>query len=291
MYIAILEIQEEFKCSITEICNLARIPRSAYYKWLNRRESHREAKNRALAKEIESIHLHLPQLGYRRMRDVLRREKDIYVSDNHVLRIMRLLEIQSTIPFRRKGCTRSASYPQHVAENILNRQFYAAKPNEKWLTDVTELKYIEGGEIRKVYLSGILDLCDRRIVSYVIRDRNDKALVFDTFEAAVAANPSAHPLFHSDRGFQYTLREFYHKLCNAGMTQSMSRVAHCTDNGPMEGFWGILKREMYYGQKYKGRKALVEAIEDYIDYYNNRRYQRKLMTLAPMEAHVILLAA
>lgn len=79
------------------------------------------------------------------------------------------------------------------------------------------------------------------------REHNDNAIVFDTFRAAVKANPDAHPLFHSDRGFQYTSHAFHHMLEDAGMTQSMSRVAHCIDNGPMEGFWGILKREEYYG--------------------------------------------
>ena len=86
----------------------------------------------------------------------------------------------------------------------------------------------------------LLDLYDRRIVSYVISDRNDNAIVFDTFKAAVKANPDAHPLFHSDRGFQYTSHAFHHMLEESGMTQSMSRVAHCIDNGPMEGFWSIL---------------------------------------------------
>ena len=85
------------------------------------------------------------------------------------------------------------------------------------------------------------------IVSYVIRDRNDNKLVFDTLDKAVLENPNAHPLFHSDRGFQYTSRTFHKKLLDAGMTQSMSRVGRCIDNGPMEGFWGILKRECYYG--------------------------------------------
>ena len=92
-------------------------------------------------------------------------------------------------------------------------------------------------------------MCDRRIVSYVIRDRNDNKLVFDTLDKAVLENPNAHPLFHSDRGFQYTSRTFHKKLLDAGMTQSMSRVGRCIDNGPMEGFWGILKRECYYGHK------------------------------------------
>lgn len=130
--------------------------------------------------------------------------------------------------------------PAYIAENILNREFEAERPNEKWVTDVTEFKYgISFDCVHKLYLSAILDLCDRRPVAYVISERNNNKLVFDTFEKAVAANPDAHPLFHSDRGFQYTTREFHHKLENAGMIQSMSRVAHCTDNGPMEGFWGI----------------------------------------------------
>ena len=84
----------------------------------------------------------------------------------------------------------------------------------------------------------------------MLSDRNDNPLVFKTFDKEVQANPDAHPLFHGDRGFQYTNRTFHQKLVQAGMTQSMSRVAHCIDNGPMEGFWGILKRERYYGRRF-----------------------------------------
>ena len=158
-------------------------------------------------------------------------------------------------------------------------------PNEKWLTDVTEFKWYEGVTVHKIYLSAILDLYDRRIVSFVIRDRNDNPLVFDTLDAAIQANPNAHPLFHSDRGFQYTNRVFYNKLKTAKMKQSMSRVAKCIDNGPMEGFWGILKRERYYGRRFTGRQELVQMIENYITYYNNRRVQRNLGVLTPMEKH------
>ena len=93
------------------------------------------------------------------------------------------------------------------------------------------------------------------------------------------------------RGFQYTGRVFRQKLVQAGMTQSMSRVAHCTDNGPMEGFWGILKREMYYKKKFHSREELVSAIVEYIDYYRNDRPQRGLGILTPMEYHDMLMAA
>lgn len=90
---------------------------------------------------------------------------------------------------------------------------------------------------------------------------------------------------------EYTSRAFHHKLEQAGMTQSMSRVAHCTDNGPMEGFWGILKREMYYKKKFHSREELVSAIVEYIDYYRNDRPQRGLGILTPMEYHDMLMAA
>ena len=145
--------------------------------------------------------------------------------------------------------------------------------------------------MKKVYLSAILDLFDRRIVSYVIRDTNDNPLVFDTFRAAIAANPDAHPLSHSDRGFQYTNRTFHRMLTKAGMTQSMSRVAKCIDNGPMEGFWGILKRERYYGIRFTDRAGLVAMIEDFIQYYNTERLQRNLGVLTPMEKHEMYFAA
>ena len=133
---------------------------------------------------------------------------------------------------------------------------------------MTEFKYYEGPRVKKVYLSAILDLYDRRIVSFVIRDTNDNKLVFDTFAKAVQSNPDTHPIFHSDRGFQYTNRYFYQRLVNAGMTQSMSRVGRCIDNGPMEGFWGILKRERYYGRRFTNRAELVKMICSYIHYYN-----------------------
>lgn len=208
-----------------------------------------------------------------------------------MLRICRKSNIRSTIKYGNNGCTRNAENPQYLAENLLNRNFHAETPNEKWLTDVTEFKWYEGIEKHKIYLSAILDLCDRRIVAFVIRDSNDNALVFDTFDAAIIANPEAHPLFHSDRGFQYTNRTFHAKLEAAGMIQSMSRVAKCIDNGPMEGFWGILKRERYYGKRFTNRESLIAMITNYIEYYNNKRLQRNLGIMTPIEKHTLLLAA
>ena len=224
-------------------------------------------------------------MGYRRIRDELAVNHKISVNDKRVLRICRNKGIQSTIKWKPKGCTKSARNPEHIAKNYLHREFCADTPNEKWLTDVSEFKYYIGIEVHKIYLSAILDLYDRRIVAFKISDHNDNPLVMDTFDEAVRLEPNAHPLFHSDRGHQYTSAQFYMRLKDHHMKHSMSRVAHCIDNGPMEGFWGILKREMYYGHRFTTRDNLVDAITDYIDYYNNRRLQRKLNVMTPMAYH------
>ena len=270
---------------------MLQVSRAAYYRWLSGKKSARTAENEALAEKIEQIHMESPDKGYRRINDDLRHDHGIHINDKRVLRICRKKEIKSTIKYSNHGCTRRAKNPQYIAENVLNRDFHAKAPNEKWLTDVTEFKWYEGTDIHKVYLSAILDLYDRRIVSFVISDRNDKSLVFKTFDKAVKTNPDAHPIFHSDRGFQYTNRTFHHKLEKAGMTQSMSRVAKCIDNGPMEGFWGILKRERYYGKRFTSKHGLVQMISNYISYYNNRRVQRNLGVLTPFEKHNLFLAA
>ena len=285
IYLAIQEEHEEQKYPISALCNLGKITRAAYYKWRNRQRPATEQENRLIAEKVEAIHKAYPDKGYRRIRDDMERYYGMHLNDKRVLRICREANIKSTMKYRSRGCTRRASTPQFIAENILGRDFTAGTPNEKWLTDVTEFKYYLGNEVHKIYLSAILDLYDRRIVSFVIRDRNDNSLVFDTFEQAIASHPEAHPLFHSDRGYQYTNRTFHAKLKAAGMIQSMSRVGKCIDNGPMEGFWGIIKRERYYGQRFTDRETLVKTIEEYIEYYNNKRLQRNLGVVTPMEKH------
>lgn len=280
------EEHENHGYPIEALCRLGHVSRAAYYKWLHRGLPRYEAENIRIAEEIETIHEQYPDKGYRRITDDLKRYHGISINDKCVLRICRKKQIKSTIKYTNNGCTRAASAPQVVAENILNREFYADTPNEKWLTDVTEFKYYLNGKKHKIYLSAILDLYDKRIVSYAIGNSNNNHLVFETFNRAIKANPKAHPLFHSDRGFQYTSRKFHNKLKKAHMTQSMSRVGKCIDNGPMKGFWGILKRERYYGKSFLDRDSLVTMIKDYIGYYNNRRLQRKLGVRTPMEKYL-----
>lgn len=285
LYISIRDCSNENSYPVESCCDLLHVSRGSYYRWLSGKKSNRQVENERIAEIAEQIHTDSPDKGYRRIRDDLDRYHNIRINDKRMLRICRTKDIKSTIKYANTGCTRQAKNPQYVAENLLSRDFHASKPNEKWLTDVTEFKWYEGVQVHKVYLSAILDLYDRRIVSFVIRNSNDNPLVFRTLDAAVAANPDAHPLFHSDRGFQYTNRTFHEKLEKAGMTQSMSRVAHCIDNGPMEGFWGILKRERYYGRRFTDRESLVQMIENYIDYYNSSRLQRNLGVLTPFEKH------
>ena len=267
------------------------ITRSSYYRWLKHPKSDNEIRNEQIADIIREIHQLHPDMGYRRIRDELAVNYGIPANDKRILRICRKIGIQSSIKWKPKSCTKADRNPSHIAKNFLHREFHADKPNEKWLTDVTEFKYYIGVEVHKIYLSAILDLCDRRIVSYKISAHNDNSLVMDTFDQAVTAEPDAHPLFHSDRGFQYTSQAFYSRLKKRHMKQSMSRVAHCIDNGPMEGFWGILKREMYYGKRFTSKEELIQSIQDYIEYYNNRRLQRKLHIMTPMAFHELTLKA
>ena len=241
-YQAIKYFYEKKQWSVNWMCKQLGISHAAYYKWLHRTIPEQESENTKLAeliKEYDERFGHI--LGYRRMTSWINHFNHTSYSRNRVHRIMRKLGIHSII--RKKKKKYPSSRPETTAENKLKREFNATKPNEKWATDVTEFKVPETG--RKLYLSVILDLYDRFPVAYVISGRNDNKLVFDTYDKALKDNPDARPIFHSDRGFQYTRRIFQKRLREQGMEQSMSRVGHCIDNGPTEGLWGIIKSEMY----------------------------------------------
>lgn len=216
--------------------------------------------------------------GYRRMKLNINRRFNKNYNHKRIHRLMNIAGIQSVI--RRKKSRYKRSNPQHVAENLLNREFTAEEPNEKWVTDVTEFKY---GSSKKAYLSAILDLYDGSIVSYVFGHSNNNKLVFETLDQAINQLKGDQPLIHSDRGFQYTSHGFKRKIDKAEMTHSMSRVGKCIDNGPMESFWGTLKCEKYYLHKYETFEELSKAIDEYIYFYNYERYQERLNSLSPIE--------
>ena len=288
-YIAIRYLNKTERYPVEKLCNKLHLCRSGYYKWIRREPSESQRINEQLVEWIKAYYEEQDGiLGYRQMTITINREKKTQFNKKRIRRLMQLLHLKSVC--RKAKYSYIKSTPEVTAENVLNRNFTADAPNEKWLTDVTEFKYYVGVEVKKIYLSAILDLYDRRIVAYKIGDSNNNDLVFRTFDEAVALNPDAHPLFHSDRGFQYTSKTFHNKLMEAGMRQSMSRVGRCIDNGPMEGYWGILKSEMYYLRKFTDRTELIQAIENYIHFYNTKRYQFKLSCMTPMEFHAAFAA-
>lgn len=266
--------------SINWMCKELDISRAGYYKWLHREIPEQELENQNIAEMIREYDIRFGHiLGYRRMTSWLNHFNHTDYSKKRIHRIMKKLDIHAVI--RKKKKKYKSVKPDEITENKLARDFFATTPNEKWATDVTEFKV--PGEKKKLYLSAIIDLYDRYPVSHVISCRNDNRLVFKTFDKAISANPDAKPLFHSDRGFQYTSRVFQKKLVDNEMEQSMSRVGHCIDNGPTEGFWGIIKAEMYQMYNIKDEASLRFAINDYIRFYSTERPQDRYNCKTPLE--------
>jgi len=287
-YLAIRHFHETEQWSIAWMCKQLEISRAAYYKWLDREIPKQESENLKLAeliKEYDQRFGHI--LGYRRMTSWVNRFNHTAYGKKRVHRIMKKLGIQSVI--RKKKKKYVSSPPETTAENKLCRDFYASAPNQKWSTDVTEFKI--PGEKKKLYLSVIIDLYDRYPVSYVISSRNDNQLVFKTFDKAVISNPNAAPIFPSDRGFQYTSRVFQKKLKEHEMEQSMSRAGHCIDNGPTEGFWGIIKSEMYQMYEITDETTLRHAIKEYMKFYSAERPQDRYHCKTPLEVRNEAIAA
>lgn len=286
-YICVQKMHEE-GYAITETCDILNLNRSSYYKWIHRSKSSSELENEALLHDIGLIYAeHNGTYGYRRIADEYNVTHEKQYNLKRFYRLVRIVGLLAVI--RRKRLAYQRSTPEVTAENILSREFTANTVNEKWCTDVTEMKY--GSEGGKAYLSAILDLKGRDIVSFAIGRHNNNQLVFETLDLAIQKYPDAHPLFHSDRGFQYTSKQFKDMLEKQGMRQSMSRVGRCIDNGPMEGFWGILKCEMYYLNHFETYEELVDAVGQFIHYYNYQRRQHRLNCLAPMDYRSLLEAA
>ncbi len=274
-------IDEHKDWGIRWLCELLGVSRAAYYKWKNRKPSERDLENERLTEKIKAVAESNNSLfGKLSMTDHINKnldEGESRVNHKRVYRIMCINNIQSSRPRYNKSSWKKST-PEQVAENILNRDFHADKPNEKWCTDITEKKI--PGSNTKIYISTILDLYDRYPVGIAVSCRNDLSLVHRTLENAVNANPDARPLFHSDRGFQYTSNGFKTFLENLGMTQSMSRVSRCIDNGPMEGFQGILKEliDVLYPDVHtyeEMEKAVYAAFDYYINEYPQHRFKGK----------------
>ncbi|MBM7679838.1 transposase InsO family protein [Gracilibacillus alcaliphilus] len=246
---------------------------------MNHTPNEQEKENAWLMKKIQEIFKQAGGIyGYRRIRMVIQRKYGKRYNLKRIRRLMILLGLKSFIRRSNRYSTKT-SYV-NIEENILNREFTADKPNQKWVTDITHLKYSLN---HKAYLSVIKDLYDGSIVAYKVGYYNDNELVMETIKAALKANPDVTPLLHSDRGSQYTSKEYRLVTTKAGMTRSMSRVGNCIDNAPVESFFGHFKSESYDLKRYKSFEELVANIDRYIQFYNEERYQEKLNSLAPLE--------
>ena len=272
LYLCIQEMHKD-GYAIAEICDILKLNRSSYYNWTHRVKSNRETENEDLLHELGLIYAeHNGTYGYRRIADEYNATHKKRYNLKRFYRLVHIVGLLAVI--RRKRPAYQRSTPEVTAENILNKDFTATKVNEKWCTDVTEMKY--GSEGEKAYLSAILDLKGRDIVSFAIGKSNNNQLVFETFDLAIQKYPDAHPLFHSDRGFQYTSKQFKAKLDKQKVEQSMSRVGRCIDNGPMESFFGTLKEESYRLNNYESFEQLESDIKDYVKFYNTKRVTLKM---------------
>ncbi|MCM3178773.1 IS3 family transposase, partial [Cytobacillus horneckiae] len=167
-----------------------------------------------------------------------------------------------------------------VAPNVLNRDFQANKPNQKWVTDVTEFSLFG----YKLYLSPILDLFNSEVISYTVMYRSSFDLVGDMLEQALKVlNPGDKLILHSDQGWHYQMAKYQKTLKDRNITQSMSRKGNCLDNAVIENFFGILKTELLYLQEFESIEHFIQELHDYISYYNNIRMKKKLKDLSPVE--------
>lgn len=231
-----------------------------------------------LKAEINDIyHKHKGRYGYRRITLALK-NRGVTINHKCVQRLMKLLGL--------KSCIRATKYRSYkgqvgkIAKNILKRKFKAKKPNQKWVTDVTQFN-VQG---EKLYLSPIMDLFNGEIVAYQTQRRPTYKLVDKMLKQAITKlKANEKPLIHSDQGWQYQMAHYQQQLQERGLKQSMSRKGNCLDNASMESFFGILKSECFHGKEFKSVDELEQAVKEYIHYYNHERIKVKLKGLSPVE--------
>ncbi|TCN04984.1 transposase InsO family protein [Bacillus sp. BK006] len=226
------------------------------------------------------FHEHQGRYGYRRITLELGR---LGYSINHktVYRLMKELGLKSLVRLKKYRSYRGKT--GRIAPNILKRDFEASKPNEKWVTDITEFHLF--GE--KLYLSPILDLFNGEIVSYHIDKRPVFSLVTTMLnEAFNHLQVGECPILHSDQGWHYQMTKYQHLLKENNITQSMSRKGNCFDNAVIENFFGLLKSELLYLQEFESMEHFQQELERYIVYYNHKRIKVKLKGLTPVEYRI-----
>ena len=252
------------------------LARSTYYYYLKHQDTD---KYECEKKEIQEIYnANKSRYGYRRI-TIAMRNKGYVINHKTVQKLMKILGLKG----KQRKNDKYHSYKGEVgkvADNLLKRDFYATKPFEKLTTDVTQFKI--GDE--KVYLSPVMDLYNREIVSYSVSTSPNLWQIREMLDGLFEKLPSdATPVFHSDQGWQYQHAEYQWLLSEHNITQSMSRKGNCMDNGAMENFFGRLKVEMFYGEKFESVNTFIDELKSYIYYYNNERISLKLKGMSPVQ--------
>jgi transposase InsO family protein len=250
------------------MCRFFAVSRSGYYDFVRRME--RPSFDQPLAEEIARCQNRVGKTyGYRRVHIWLRKQ-GIYRNPKTVLRVMRKYGLLSEI--RRCRKYKQSSEHLHKYPNLLNRQFTAHKPNQKWVTDISYIHTAQG----VLYLSIIRDLFDNSIIAYKTASHQTVNLVLDTIRIAKKKeNVTAEVQLHSDQGFQYTSSAYHNLTQSYGITPSMSRRGNCYDNAMAENFFSILKTECIYRTKLNTFAQANSLIDEYIWFYNNERIQLK----------------
>lgn len=252
-----------------DLLKLSGIARSTYYYHIKQQDKDKYAGEKADIVDIFDKNKGI--YGYRRITEQLKK-KGYSINHKTVLKLMKGLNLRGKQSKNGKYHSYKGEVGK-VADNILKRDFTAEKPFEKLTTDVTEFKVCND----KVYLSPVLDLFNREIISYSISLSPNLQQVRDMLTSLFAKLPdTARPIFHSDQGWQYQHAEFQRLLAEHNITQSMSRKGNCMDNGAMENFFGRLKVEMFYGEEFESVEDFIHALDDYIYYYNNDRISLKI---------------
>ena len=262
------------KYSISEMCKVFEVSRSGYYGFVKRMD--KPAKDLELSELIRECQQETRQTyGYRRVAIWLER-KGIHHNPKTILRVMNKYSLLSVVR-RRRYCNYSQAL--HRYENLLNRDFHADRPNQKWVTDISYIKTAQGF----LYLSVIRDLYDRSIVAYKTSTVQNINLVLNTIRAAKRKEKVTGELqLHSDQGFQYTSQPYFNLTKSYNITPSMSRRGNPYDNALAENFFSILKTECIHRTKIKTFADARRLIDDYIYFYNHQRIQLKTK-LTPLE--------
>ncbi|HBP13341.1 MAG TPA: IS3 family transposase [Firmicutes bacterium] len=253
------------------------LAKSVYYYTLSKID--KDDKNKEIIDKIKEIFINNKErYGYRRITLELRNQ-GYNVNHKKVYRIMVKLSLKPLKRNKRKYSSYKGTIGK-IADNLIERNFNAEKPNQKWYTDVTEFNL--RGE--KCYLSPILDGFNGEVISYNTSKSPNLEQISDMLNKAFDGKNLEGLIFHSDQGWQYQHQSYQQRLKNKGIKQSMSRKGNSMDNGMMENFFGLLKTEMFYDQedKYKTLDELILAIDDYINYYNYDRIKIKLKGLSPV---------